>query len=461
MKPTHSDALVVFGVTGDLVHKMIFPALYGLVKRGELNVPVIGVAAPKWSMEQLHQRVIDSLKRAGGIDNRRALKQLLSLLSYVSGDYNDPGTFAAIKKSLGKARRPAHYLAIPPSLFETVIQNLGSAGLAENARVIVEKPFGRDLASAQKLNKVALSVFPEDSIFRIDHFLGKEAIMNILYFRFANSFLEPIWNRDHVASVQLTLSEDFGVKGRGAFYETAGCLRDVIENHLFQIVALLAMEAPVCRNYGAVHNEQAKVFQAMRPLKPGDMVRGQYIGYRKEPNVARNSDVETFCALRLFIDSWRWQGVPWYLRSGKCLAETASEILVEFKPPPQRLFADSAPTVGRANYLRFQLSPKSAVAIAARVKRVGKEFIGDQRELYLLEELVGAESPYERLLGDAMAGDGALFTREDAVEAAWAVVDKVLKNHHRVRPYQPGSWGPKEADKIIAKGDLWHNPAPL
>ncbi|HUC85232.1 MAG TPA: glucose-6-phosphate dehydrogenase [Candidatus Acidoferrales bacterium] len=461
MKPTHSDALVVFGVTGDLVHKMIFPALYGLVKRGELNVPVIGVAAPKWSMEQLHQRVIDSLKRAGGIDNRRALKQLLSLLSYVSGDYNDPGTFAAIKKSLGKARRPAHYLAIPPSLFETVIQNLGSAGLAENARVIVEKPFGRDLASAQKLNKVALSVFPEDSIFRIDHFLGKEAIMNILYFRFANSFLEPIWNRDHVASVQLTLSEDFGVKGRGAFYETAGCLRDVIENHLFQIVALLAMEAPVCRNYGAVHNEQAKVFQAMRPLKPGDMVRGQYIGYRKEPNVARNSDVETFCALRLFIDSWRWQGVPWYLRSGKCLAETASEILVEFKPPPQRLFADSAPTVGRANYLRFQLSPKSAVAIAARVKRVGKEFIGDQRELYLLEELVGAESPYERLLGDAMAGDGALFTREDAVEAAWAVVDKVLKNHHRVRPYQCGSWGPKEADKIIAKGDLWHNPAPL
>jgi glucose-6-phosphate 1-dehydrogenase len=459
MKASHSDALVVFGVTGDLVHKMIFPALYDLVKRGELKVPVIGVAAPKWSMAKLHQRVIDSLKRSGGIDNRRALKQLLSLLSYVSGDYNDPGTFAAIKKTLGRARRPAHYLAIPPSLFETVIKNLGAAGLAENARVIVEKPFGRDLASAQKLNQAALSVFPEDSIFRIDHFLGKEAIMNVLYFRFANSFLEPIWNRNHVASVQLTLSEDFGVKGRGAFYETAGCLRDVIENHLFQIVALLAMEAPVDRNYGAVHNEQAKVFQAMRPLKADDVVRGQYAGYRKEPNVAKNSDVETFCAMRLFIDSWRWEGVPFYLRSGKYLAETASEVLVEFKPPPQRLFADSAPTTGRANYLRFQLSPKSSVALAARVKRVGKEFIGDQRELYLLEELVGAESPYERLLGDAMAGDGALFTREDAVEAAWKVVDRVLKNHHRVRPYERGSWGPKEADKIIAKGDRWHNPA--
>jgi len=461
MKPTHSDALVVFGVTGDLVHKMIFPALYGLVKRGELNVPVIGVAAPKWSMAQLHKRVIDSIRRAGGIDNRRALKQLLSLLSYVSGDYNDPGTFAAIKKALGRARRPAYYLAIPPSLFETVIKNLGSTGLAQNARVIVEKPFGRDLASAQKLNKAALSVFPEDCIFRIDHFLGKEAIMNILYFRFANSFLEPIWNRNNVASVQLTLSEDFGIKGRGAFYETAGCLRDVIENHLFQIVALLAMEAPACRNYGAVHNEQAKVLESMRPLKPNDMVRGQYIGYRKEPNVARNSDVETFCAVRLFIDSWRWQGVPWYVRSGKYLAETASEILVEFKPPPQKLFEDSAPTIGRANYLRFQLAPKSAVALAARVKRVGKEFIGDQRELYLLEELLGAESPYERLLGDAMAGDGALFTREDAVEAAWKVVDRVLKNHHLVRPYKRGSWGPKEADKIIAKGDRWHNPAPL
>jgi glucose-6-phosphate 1-dehydrogenase len=460
MTISRSDALVLFGVTGDLAHKMIFPALYALAKRGALKVPIVGVAAPKWSLSHLHNRAKDSIKQAGGIDNQRAFHHLLSLLRYVGGDYNDGETFSAIKTALGSARRPAHYLAIPPLLFETVIKGLGAANLAEHARVIVEKPFGRDLASARELNHVAHSVFPEDSIFRIDHFLGKEAIMNILYFRFANAFLEPFWNRNTVAGVQITLSENFGVENRGAFYETAGCLRDVVQNHLFQVVALLAMEPPAYRGYGAVHTEKAKVFQAMRPLKPRDVVRGQYAGYRKEPDVAKGSDVETFCALRLFIDSWRWEGVPWYLRSGKYLPETATEVLVELKPPPQRLFADSALSSPRGNYLRFRLSPSSAVAIAARVKHAGKEFVGDQRELYLAEEQPGEESPYERLLGDAMAGDGALFTREDAVEAAWAVVDPVLKTHHRARPYKRWSWGPKEADALIAVDGCWYNPEP-
>jgi glucose-6-phosphate 1-dehydrogenase len=451
-----SDAFVFFGATGDLAHKMIFPALYQLVKRGTLDVPVIGVASSGWGLPQLRERARDSITAAGGETDDGALERLLALLDYVDGDYGDTATFSALGKALGDAHHPVHYLAVPPALFATVIEGLDGAGLTQGARVVVEKPFGRDLASARELNKALRSAFPEPAIFRIDHFLGKEEIMNLLYFRFANSFLEPIWNRNYIASVQITMAEQFGVQGRGAFYESAGCLRDVVENHLFQIVALLAMEPPAYQGFGAVHSGKAAVLEAMRPLSPEDVVRGQFTGYRDEKGVAADSDIETFCAMRLVIDSWRWAGVPWYLRSGKCLPTTATEVLVELKPPPQPLFDDATSADSPANYLRFRLSPDPAIALAATVKRAGEDFVGDQRELALLTGQPGEELPYERLLGDALVGNGALFTREDTVEAAWTVVDPILNQHDIAQPYPPGSWGPEQADRLAQ----WHNPDP-